>query len=29
MLIKDGRFGKYLACSGYPACKEYPAADQT
>lgn len=21
MLIKDGRFGKYLACSGYPACK--------
>ncbi len=21
MLVKDGRFGKYLACSGYPACK--------
>lgn len=21
MLIKDGRFGKYLACSGYPDCK--------
>jgi DNA topoisomerase-1 len=21
MLIKDGRYGKYLACSGYPACK--------
>ncbi len=21
MLIKDGRFGKYLACSGFPACK--------
>ncbi|WP_306533375.1 type I DNA topoisomerase [Geobacter sp.] len=21
MLIKDGRFGKYLACSAYPACK--------
>lgn len=21
MLIKSGRFGKYLACSGYPACK--------
>lgn len=21
MLIKDGKFGKYLACSGYPACK--------
>ncbi len=21
MLIKAGRFGKYLACSGYPACK--------
>jgi len=21
MLIKDGRFGKYLACSGYPSCK--------
>jgi len=21
MLIKEGRFGKYLACSGYPACK--------
>ncbi|MBF0416750.1 MAG: type I DNA topoisomerase [Magnetococcales bacterium] len=21
MLIKDGRFGKYLACSGYPACR--------
>ena len=21
MLIKDGRFGKYLACSGYPGCK--------
>lgn len=21
MLVKDGRYGKYLACSGYPACK--------
>ena len=21
MLIKDGRYGKYLACSAYPACK--------
>lgn len=21
MLIKSGRYGKYLACSGYPACK--------
>jgi len=21
MLIKEGRYGKYLACSGYPACK--------
>ncbi|NJC87156.1 MAG: type I DNA topoisomerase [Desulfuromonas sp.] len=21
MLIKDGKWGKYLACSGYPACK--------
>ncbi|MBF0126134.1 MAG: topoisomerase DNA-binding C4 zinc finger domain-containing protein, partial [Magnetococcales bacterium] len=21
MLIKEGRFGKYLACSGYPACR--------
>ena len=21
MLIKEGRFGKYLACSGYPDCK--------
>jgi DNA topoisomerase-1 len=21
MLVKDGRFGKYLACSAYPACK--------
>jgi len=21
MLIKDGRFGKFLACSGYPECK--------
>jgi DNA topoisomerase-1 len=21
MLIKDGRYGKYLACSGYPSCK--------
>jgi len=21
MLIKDGRYGKYLACSGYPGCK--------
>jgi DNA topoisomerase-1 len=21
MIIKTGRFGKYLACSGYPACK--------
>jgi DNA topoisomerase-1 len=21
MLIKDGRFGKYLACSAYPQCK--------
>jgi DNA topoisomerase I len=21
MLIKDGRYGRYLACSGYPACK--------
>lgn len=21
MLIKEGRFGKYLACSAYPACK--------
>ncbi len=21
MLIKSGRFGKYLACSGYPTCK--------
>jgi DNA topoisomerase-1 len=21
MLIKDGRYGKYLACSAYPACR--------
>ena len=21
MLVKDGRYGKYLACSAYPACK--------
>ncbi|MBF0286116.1 MAG: type I DNA topoisomerase, partial [Magnetococcales bacterium] len=21
MLIKDGKYGKYLACSGYPACR--------
>ena len=21
MLVKSGRYGKYLACSGYPACK--------
>lgn len=21
MLVKDGRYGKYLACSGYPGCK--------
>ncbi len=21
MLVKDGRYGKYLACSSYPACK--------
>jgi DNA topoisomerase-1 len=21
MLIKDGRYGKFLACSAYPACK--------
>jgi DNA topoisomerase-1 len=28
MLIKDGRFGKYLACSGYPVCKNIQPLDK-
>ena len=28
MLIKNGRFGKFLACSGYPACKNTMTLDR-
>ena len=28
MLVKNGRFGKFLACSGYPACKHTMTLDK-
>ncbi|NGZ06334.1 MAG: type I DNA topoisomerase [Magnetococcales bacterium] len=28
MLIKEGRFGKYLACSGYPDCRNIQPLDK-
>ncbi|MBF0448544.1 MAG: type I DNA topoisomerase [Magnetococcales bacterium] len=28
MLIKEGRFGKYLACSGYPDCRNIQSLDK-
>ena len=28
MIIKTGRYGKFLACSGYPKCKQTFALDE-